>query len=161
MTFERTYDMNIVKKIVTHPRLWPHLSDDYSPPPEDFDPPESNSIVYLLVTEANRTLGCFILHPHTDVLWEVHTCLLPEAWGRSEEATKGGTEWVWNNLNCIRLVTYVPVTNKLAARLARRSGMEQFGCNPDSFIKGGKVYPMFMFGVSRPGIESSRGELCL
>ncbi len=161
MTFEPTQDMALVKQIITHPKLWPHLSDDFSPPPEDFEPIQAQGIVYLLVLDGEQVLGCFILHPHSAIIWEVHTCLLPEAWGRSEEATKGGTEWVWSNLNCIRLITNVPTINKLALRLAKHSGMQEFGCNPDSFAKGGKVYSMSMLGVSRPGTESLRGEECL
>lgn len=160
MTFEPTQDMALVKKIITHPKLWPYLSDDFSPPPEQFEPAQAEGIIYLLVSEENRTLGCFLLHSHSAIVWEVHTCLLPEAWGKSEEATKGGTEWVWSNLPCMRLITNVPNNNKLALRLAKRSGMQQFGCNPDSFAKAGKVYSMAMLGISRPGIESLRGESC-
>lgn len=161
MTFAPTGDMALVKSIITHPKIWPYVSDDYSPPPEDFSPPQAEGITYLLVSEDNEDLGCFILHPHSSTTWEVHTCLLPVVWGRSDEATKGGTEWVWANLPCLRLITNVPTPNKLALRLAKRSGMCQFGLNPDSFVKGGKVYAMFMLGISRPGIESMRGDPCL
>jgi RimJ/RimL family protein N-acetyltransferase len=159
--FERTTDFELIRQITIHPKLYPHLSDDFSPAPENFQPVQHENFVYLLVHDGHEPLGYFGLHPHTTTLWEVHTVLLPSAWGETaKEAAKGGTQWVWDNLSCIRLITNVPTCNRIALRFAQSSGMEQFGINPDSFVKGNKVYPMVMLGVSRPGIESMRGESC-
>lgn len=152
MTFEPTNDMQLVKQIVTHPKLWPYLSDDFSPDPESFEPIQAPGIIYLLVRDGEAVLGCFVLHPHSAIVWEVHTCLLPAAWGRSEEATRGGTEWIWANLNCVRLITNVPVSNPLALRLAKRSGMEEYGRNPHSFMKHGKTETMVLLGITRPNV---------
>lgn len=152
----------MIREITTHPKLYPHLSDDFSPAPEDFQPVEHENFVYLLVKDDDEVLGYFGLHPHTTTLWEVHTVILPSAWGeRAREAAKVGTQWVWDNLPCIRLITNVPTCNPIALRFAKSSGMELFGMNQDSFVKQNLVYPMAMLGVSRPGIESLRGNKCL
>jgi len=161
LAFSRTTDYELIRKIATHPKLYPHLRDDFSPPPEQFEPVKSDNYVYLLVQDGYEILGFFGLHPHTTTLWEVHTVLLPTAWGqRAKEAARGGAQWVWDNLPCTRLITNVPTCNRVAKRFAESSGMIEFGVNIDSYALGGKVYPMVMLGVSRPGIESVRGEPC-
>lgn len=158
---ERTKDYNLIRTIVTHPKLYPHLCDDFSPPPEKFEPVQNDSYVYLLVRDGDDLMGFFGLQPHTTTIWEVHTCLLPGAWGdRGKIAAEMGRQWVWDNLPCIRLITNVPTYNRLAMRFAKAAGMMEFGTNPDSYVRGGKVYPMVMLGVSRPGIDAHRGEAC-
>jgi hypothetical protein len=37
--FERSLDYEKIRGVVTHPRLYPHLSDDNSPAAEDYYPP--------------------------------------------------------------------------------------------------------------------------
>ncbi len=161
LILERSTDYQLIRTIVTHPKLYPHLTDDFSPSAEDFRPVEHETYAYLIVRDGDELLGLFFFHPHTASIWEVHTCLLPGAWGdRGKEAALLSRQWVWDNLTCIRLITNVPSYNRLALRFAQAAGMEQFGVNPDSFVKGNKVYPLLMLGVSRPGIEEHRGESC-
>lgn len=162
LILERTQDVQLIRTIMTHPKLYPHLTDDFSPAPEDFQPVEHDSYIYLLVRDGDDLLGLFFFHPHTVSIWEVHTCLLPGAWGeRGKAAAISSREWIWENLpHCLRIITNVPTYNRLALRFAQTAGMEQFGKNPDSFVKSNKVYTLLMLGVTRPGIEALRGESC-
>lgn len=153
---EPTQDLQLVQRIITDPRIYSHVSDDCSPKPEDYQPPAG--AVYLLVQDGDELLGCFIFHPHTVTVWEVHTCLLPNAWGdRAKESAALAAQWVWQTLPCTRLITNVPDCNRLAYRFALEAGMEPFGTNPDAYLKNGKLYAMHMLGLTRPGIESLRG----
>jgi hypothetical protein len=154
LTFARTTDMALVRSILTHPKLYPHLADDASPRPEDFEPIDHPAILYLLVSRGGIPLGVFMLIPQNAATLEVHTALLPSAWGSAAiEATKRGTEWVWENTAFSRVVTNVPAYNRLALRLAERSGMKRFGINERSFLKNGQLYDQIMLGISRPEVN--------
>lgn len=150
MTFERTVDYDLVRKIVTHPKIWPHVSDDFSGKPEDFNPIQHEAAFYLLVKEEREVLGVFALYPKNRICWEVHTCLLPTSWGqRAKQAARDAMQWVFRNTECLRLITDVPEYNTLALRFAHMAGMTQFGVNPKSYMKNGILHDVTMLGISK------------
>ena len=146
--FERTTDWELIKSIVTHPRIWPWISDDLSCKPEEWQPLK-NEVFYLKVSDQEGLLGIWCLRSCTSTCWEVHTCLLPRAYGNSIAASKAAIRWVFVNTPCTRLITAVPSDNRLALRLARRAGMLEFGCNPKSFVKRGEFLSQYMLGISK------------
>lgn len=150
MTFERTHSLFLVRQIMTHPRIWPHISDDACPEPREFRPLDHPGVWYVLVSAGAELLGMFVFAPQNGVCWEVHTCLYPAAWGpRAREAARAMAGWIWANTPCRRIVTNVPACNRLALRFARDAGMEQFGVNPQSWMKHGKLHDLIMLGISR------------
>lgn len=149
--FERTSDYDLVKRIVTHPRVYPHVTDDFSLEASQWEPARHEGIYYLLVKEDGELLGLFTVIPLNGICWEIHTTLLPQAWGpRAGEAARAVQRWLWEQTRCERLVTNVPEYNRLALRFARQAGLQQFGVNPASYRKDGKLYDQIMLGVSRP-----------
>lgn len=151
MTFERTRDWELVKQIVTHPKVYPYISDDFSPKPEAWEPVKEEVVIYVLVRDGEELLGLWIFVPLNGVCMDVHTCLLPNAYGhKAVEAAKEMAVWLWENTACHRLVTEVPASNPLARRFAERAGMVEFGCNPRSFLKRGKLEDQYLLGMSRP-----------
>ena len=77
LTFERTFDYELVRRIVTHPKVYRWMQSDGAVPPEEYQPPEMEGIWYVLVKEEEQVLGVFIVLPQTSVCAQVHTCLLP------------------------------------------------------------------------------------
>jgi RimJ/RimL family protein N-acetyltransferase len=148
--FWRTQDWGYLRLVATHPKLWPHLSDDFSGERESWQPREDESLVYVKVTDDEQCLGFFLLVPHSPVLWEVHTALLPEAWGApAREAAKGVIAWTWAQTTCQRLVTSVPAYNRLALAFAKRAGMTEYGRNPRAYQKHGSLHDLILLGLSR------------
>jgi RimJ/RimL family protein N-acetyltransferase len=134
---------------MTHPRIYPHMGDDGCPPAESFQPVEHPSIWYVLAIDGGQLLGLFVLSPQTSVCWEIHTCLLPIAWGkRAQEAFRGVVQWTMRQTGCRRIVTVVPGCNRLAMKFAAAVGLQQYGLNPDSFQKHGRLWDQFLFGIS-------------
>ena len=149
-TFQRTLDTDLIRSVITHPRIWPAISDDFSGKSEDFQPSTEPSTWYIAVREGETLLGLFILTRQTGVCAELHTCLLPIAWGRSTEIGRQLFDWVWENSVCERIVTNVPEFNRLALRASKRVGMTQFGFNERSFKKSGKLWGQILLGITRP-----------
>lgn len=136
---------------MTEPHVWPHISDDFSPPPDEFEPPENDSITYLLVRLDGVPAGVFVFMPQNGVCWEVHTCLLPSLWGPgAAEAARQAARWVWRNSECRRIVTNVPAYNRLALRFAKAAGMTEYGRNPKSYMKNGILEDQILLGMSPP-----------
>src|SRR5579859_528465 len=139
--FERTKDLELIKTIVTHPYIWPGVSDDFSPEPEKWQPMDPEVWTYLTVSEAGELLGLWALVPLSTICWEVHTCLLPKAYGSTAiAAAESGVQWVFSRTACKRIVTNVPAYNRLALRFAKACGFTEYGFNPDSYQKEGRLW---------------------
>lgn len=148
MHFEQTLDMGLVRSVLTHPRIYPAITDDGCPGVETFEP--NPSMLYVTVRDKGELLGIFALEGRNAICYEIHTCLLPRAWGeRAKQAARGMREWLFANTPCQRIITTIPLYNTLAVRFAVEAGMEEFGINPDSYLKGGKLYGQILMGVSK------------
>ena len=150
VTVERTHDMEAVKRAITHPRVYPALVDDFSPPAESFTPIEHDAILYLAVRVDGNAAGVFMLVPVNGCTMEIHTALLPQAWGANGTlAQKALLDWVWDNTQCERLITQVPAYNTLARRYAERAGLTVYGVNPRSFKRNGQLHDIVLLGISK------------
>jgi hypothetical protein len=151
MTFERSQDYELIRQIITRPEIYRHVSDDFCPPAAEFKPAEHPAILYMLVRDGDELLGLWIFAPLNGVCCEVHTCLLPCAWGeRARRAVIEGTEWIWQNTPWQRIVTNVPRTNRLALKFALQAGLKIYGVNCLSYLKGGKLIDQICLGISKP-----------
>jgi hypothetical protein len=149
ITVDRIRDWELVKRIVTHPRIYPHIKDDFAPPAEKWEPIQHEHVYHLLCRHGDLVLGLFVLIPQNAVCWEVHTNMLPVAYGeKAVECGKQGIRWVFDNTNCKRIVTQVPDCNPLALRFAKKF-MTIYGYNPHSFQKDGKLEGVTLLGVSK------------
>lgn len=142
-------DLPLVRQIITAPSIWPYVSDDGSPRPEEYQP--APGFTYLLVNEGE---GVFLYHPHNFICWEVHTCLLPVCRGeRATEAARASLAWVFANTNARKVITHVPRPNRLAYRFARRVGLTDEGTNRASFLKDGVVHDQHVLGITREELQ--------
>ena len=147
MQIVQTLDESAIKAVVTHPAIWPHVSDD-SCDLETYTPPLVGFIWLEVVDE--QSLGMYLVHPHNCVTYEIHTCLLPIAWGgKARQAGKLVLDWIFANTNCQKVVTQVPQTNALALRYAKRCGMVVEGNNRQSYLKNGQLLDMTQLGITK------------
>ena len=151
LSFERTGDLELVRKILVQPPIWRWITDDGAPAREDFKPPEHPGIWYVIVWDVAELLGLFMFAQINSVCYEGHTCLLRKAWGqRAHQAAVGVQAWIWSQTDWQRIVTTVPANNRLALRFARRAGMLEYGINPKSWLKDGELHDQHLLGISRP-----------
>lgn len=149
MILSRTHDMALVEVIVRNPAIWPHIHDDGTP--EDWVPVDHDGFYWMLVTLPDgQTGGVFLVHAVNSHCYEMHTCLLPEAWGAlAYEAGQKLAAWVFAELDCHKLITNVPAYNRLALRFAKRGGMQQEGINRASFMRNGVMVDQIMLGITK------------
>ena len=149
---ERTKNWGLIKRIITDKSVYSKASEDKSPKPEDYEPVKDDRVYYLLAKNGMDILGLFVVTPENGVCYKVHTCLLPHSYGeKATVAAKELVEWVFQNLDCKRLITEVPEFNKLALKFALRSGMEKYGFNEKSWLKDGHLYGITLLGITNGG----------
>lgn len=158
--FERSFDYELIRRIITHDKIWPHISDDGSPAPDEYQPVESEAVWYVLAFDDLEILGLWMLHPHNSICWEIHTCLLPSAWGeRALIAGRMLPDWIWEHTPCRRIITNVPAYNRVALAYAKRTGMQEYGVNPASFLRAGKLWDQVLLGISPPSRTEAPGAI--
>jgi len=146
MQIRRTHDMSVVQPILAHPSIFPHIHDDGFTEAAPID----HEGLYWLLVEEDKPLGVFLVHAHNTACYEVHTCLLPETWGRSSlEAAQLVGRWIFENTPCQKLITHVPESNRLAKKFAIRSGFTLEGINRASFLRDGVLLDQFLFGITK------------
>lgn len=151
MTFERTQDYDLVKRIVTHPRIYKRIVEDHGPKPEDWQAPQHDAILYMLALDPNlKLLGLFMFHPITSVCLEVHTCLYPGKQATAYQAFREMISWIWENTTYERVIGSVPAYNQPACEMAKQAGFRAHGRNVRAFRKFGKLHDLVLLGVSRP-----------
>ena len=143
-------DRALIEATMKHPKIYAHISDDSCPARESFHLPAVALMRYLGIFDSEDYMGLFAIQQHNGVTWEVHTCLLPDAWGsRSKAAADAAIQWGWKHLKAERIITQVPKYNRLALRFAKCAGMIQYGLNPRSWKHHGKLWDVFLLGISR------------
>lgn len=150
MRIERTTDPVLILSVVTHPAIYPHISDDSAPAAERFVPPIGDGLYWLAAWEGEALAGAFFLHPWNGITFEVHTCILPEFRGaKSRAATSAMLAWMFTQTHCEKVVTHVPAINQKALRLARDSGLKDEGVNRQSFKLNNQIFDQHLLGITR------------
>jgi RimJ/RimL family protein N-acetyltransferase len=151
MTFEYTTDAALIRSIVTHPKIWPDVSDDFTPAADDWRPGFASARpLYLVPKDGAEVLGVWLFEAR-GACWEIHTSFLPEAWGpRARQASAEMLAWLWSHTACRRLITNVPSYNRRALRFAERAGLTQFGVNERAYLKDGTLHDLILLGISKP-----------
>jgi len=149
MTFEPTKDYSSIKAILTSPRIWRQLRDDFSGEPKDYEPTEQAG--YVLAKDGDEILGLFIFRAENPACWYVDFCILPCAYGeRGLQAACELREWIWEKTPCRRLVGAIARSNRLAIVFAQRVGMTQWGVNEKSVLHRGRLEDRVLVGISKP-----------
>lgn len=131
----RTNDPEYIRSIFCHPAIYPHVCEDTDPSADEWAPTIDGQVVYLRPPEGG---ACFLFHPHTRHVWEVHSAVLPEYRGRSLSYVRACADWLRQNTSCKCLLTRIPKGNVAAFCLARAVGMQKTGVLPASFLNNGQ-----------------------
>jgi RimJ/RimL family protein N-acetyltransferase len=150
MTFEWTCDLELVRLVITHPKLFDWVTDD-SVTRETFQ--ASPDARYVVVADKGVFLGIFVVIPQSRVLAIVHTCLLPVAWGKSERIYRLGLGWLFTHSRIERVVGHIRADNRLALRAAERAGLERIGLNKACVLKHGRLQDQWILGISKKDLQ--------
>lgn len=160
--FERSQNYALIREIIANPRAYRAAMDDFAPAPEDYRPPENDLIWYVLAFEGEELLGLFALVAQNPLCWELHHALLPGKWiPQGKAALPHLVAWTWENVRiradapAQRIV--VPVylkfrtreANTIAMDYVRDAGFTEWGRNPKSWQRRGRLVDQVWFGITR------------
>lgn len=133
MRVARKTDKALIEGIVTHPAVWPHVSEDTTP---FFDAsPYLDHPNLALIVEG----GCFLLRWHGFGRVEAHTNFLPTMRGRGAlEQAREAMAYTFLATACHFLVTRVPQNNPAADWFTRAMGFRLRFERPDAWLKDGR-----------------------
>ena len=151
MIIERTFNTDIVREIIIHPKLYPYCSEDGSPKPEDFKPQENDQIFYLLPI-IDAPIGVIIFTHQNAIMSAVHICILPKWWGFAKIASISALWWIFENTDYTKIIGTIPEYNRHARSLGLRIGFEDEGRYRKAFLKNGKEWDLILMGIRKEAI---------
>ena len=146
-------DRDFIKAIYEMPGMMKYLSDDNCPDKmqDCVDMLVNTPTIYALIPEQDSVkTGLFLFVPWNYTTYELHVAILPEY--RGEHSVLSGIDagfWMFINTCCHKIVTQIPVPNYRAKALALSVGMKLEGVNRKSYMKGGKLYDMYLYGICK------------
>lgn len=152
ITVKPIHDMEIVKKAITAPSVWKFAADDLSGCPDSFTP--KTEAFYLGSWEEDdgctRFLGMFMCSPITGTVVDLHTCLLPAAWGeKAKECAHVTREWIWANTPYTKITGAIPANNRALLKFTKDVGMREYGVCRDAWLKGGKTWDLILVEINK------------
>jgi RimJ/RimL family protein N-acetyltransferase len=139
-----------ITAMVNSPEIYRWLTDDLSP--EVFVCDEA-----LYLTNADRS-GIVKIEQMNGVTAQVHIAVFRRLLGRTGEFVKDVLEWGFNNTTFMKVITFVPAYNRLALKLAQRSGFKEEGIVTKSFLKEWVLHDQYVYGITKE--EFRRLRLC-
>jgi RimJ/RimL family protein N-acetyltransferase len=146
-------DREFIKGIYENKIMTKYLTDDNCPRKmaDCVDMILKTPVIYAMIYELEGArAGLFLYFPWNYTTYELHVTILPEYRGiQSISAAKESAAWVFKNTCCHKIVVTIPKPNYKAKALAILSGMQQEGINRKSYMKDGKLYDMYLFGICK------------
>lgn len=148
---ERSWNFDLIREIVTNPRIYPYWASDYHPKAADFRPNESEAMHWLLAKDGDEILGlCLAYQIFSPLTWQIEHAILPSAWNRTHEIGAAFEHWLFTETPCQTAVGFTPSCNKLACRYAIRRGLKASGVIPNGYKKNDKLYTLIIYTKQKP-----------
>lgn len=126
-----------VKYVITHPRVWPYVSED-GMEPEEYEPSETS--IYIRHGEHGfmefRQVGKY--------LYDCHISMLPKAHG-VKEFVAHCIEFMQDS-GARKILASIPSENKSAIFLANKCGFEREGYIKKALFRHGKMIDVVLMG---------------
>jgi RimJ/RimL family protein N-acetyltransferase len=142
-----TDDIEFIKTVMANDAVWPHVSDDMCGNKDEFEP--DTGLLYLSVEDDGERVGFFAVSAINSICCEIHTVMLPIAWGKTLRYTAEVIDWLFIETGFLKIMTFVPEINKKALNLALKSGLKIEGYLSHSFIKDGNLIGQHILGVCK------------
>ena len=146
MTLKLDLNRDDATRIITHPDIYPFVSDDGSVPRETYVLHEQ---IFPLVVYDPEPVACSIFYPVNTCTLEIHTQTLPDARKRSFEYGRAMLAWIWWKTDAEKIVAAIPSDNRKTLLYTLRLGFKIEGISTKSFIRNGTLLDRTYIGIRR------------
>jgi len=153
IAIERTADPTVVRQVVEHPGVRPHIHEG-----ETAVPIPVHESIYYLAAKVQRysegavedvLIGVMAFLPVNGAAWNPHIAILPAHRGTGTEAMRLGVAWMFENTPCEKIVAHPPVFNTAMVRVFEKCGFRREGYSPRSFRWHGELHDRFLMGIEK------------
>lgn len=135
----RTTDAAYIKAVMTHDAIWPFVSDDGSPAPDEWEPPLGEHTHWM---RSDDGMALFFTHPRTRWMWELHIAVLPQARDKTTGYVREFAAYMRENTQASCLIGFIAEDNAPCLRAARAGGFKVTGVAPKSVRRSGRHFDM-------------------
>ena len=154
---ERTYNNELVKKILVDDGLWPTVTEDGMSVSEFY--PDCKKDCYLLVkNKADGILGVYNLHPINSATLQIHAQVFPRYRKAYSKQTGYATlRWIKDNSpkDFVKVIAIIPCLYPNVHDFTLMFGFELEGVLSCSFKKNGVLHDQWILGLSRSDIPEN------
>ena len=132
MKIEFTHDRDYIRKHLIQPHVWRCSTDDALA--------GLNPGLFFIPYDLFKWIkvdgyGIFMLERIDDDTCRAHVALNKDAIGSAVKVAKAAMQWFFDNTSYVSVEALIPANNRLAVRLARKSGMQFIKTLARSFKK--------------------------
>ena len=151
MRIERSIDEQMIRSIVSHAEIKPHIWEGEGEP----EVPMHESVYYLLGIE-DVAVGVVAFVPMNPVTWMPHIAALPGREGRGSELLRLATQWMFKNTPCRKAFAALPAFNARVIRVFEKCDFRLEGVSPKSFEWHGHLHGQLLMGKECDGNMAAR-----
>lgn len=146
-----TRNRQLATELLTHPSIWPSLTNDDAPPLGEFEAPDA--FTYLVATDGGEVAGLFGVRMEQNAAI-LHVAMLPAYRGAgTRKAGEAAMAWVWANTGAERVLVRLEAWNTKARAAAVRAGFKPTKTLPGAVRRGGRLVDILE-------LEKRRGIRC-
>lgn len=145
--FTRNYDA-LTETLIEN---WDNVSEDTDITKETFKIPITGCLYVVLLNQNEQDIIGYQFYKITGrISLEFHTVIQEKYRGTrlSIKAQHEGWRLVFNNTQFRKIVSLVPTYKRHVIRYAELLGMRLEGINRKSYLKNGKIYDQWMYGIT-------------
>jgi len=140
-------DLDLINKILRHPDVYESITDDFSPPVDEFTAEDMlrNPNIYVLMRSG---VELHMFFPWNSLTFEAHVITLKP--GRGNSVLKGAVyvgDYMVEHTKCRKLVSLIPPLYPRAMLYAEKLGFLKVGMVDDCHIRNGRVYPKIIYTI--------------
>ena len=154
ITIARTFDIELIKSVVTIPAIWDAITEDgfY---PQHYEPNLQTKLWFTM--HDDDALVALVVFDHVNtVTLNVHPMVLPCKRGKSKEIIKALVAWwVKTPSQYQKIIAEIPVIYKNVRSFAELMGLELEGIRRSSFMKNRNIIDVYLYGATRSQLLES------
>ena len=153
---DRTYDKNLIRAILTDPRIWDSIAEDGQE--VGMFEVDLNKNMFLAVNHKGACIGIYILHVFNGCTLQIHANLLPEY--RKDFATESGQkmlDWFRDKSpeKYEKLIAYIPVIYPHVYHFTMNRGFKDEGRLISAHRKNGDLHDIHILGLERKSLKKA------
>lgn len=149
MKIEFTQDHEYIRRHILQPHVWRASTDDALA--------GLNPGLFFIPYDLFRWIkvdgyGIFMLERIDDDTCRAHVALNKDAIGSAVKVSQAAMQWFFDNTSYKTLEALIPSNNRLAVRLARKSGMQFIKTLAKSYKKDGVLNDQHLFKLNKEAL---------